>query len=238
MMEEEITRKDEVIPDDKWKFNEEVTRVFENMLSRSIPEYAVMRNLVKEISIKYLGAYGSVLDIGCSNGLSIRDIFDERPECTYTLCDVSEPMLKACRERYKGKDNVTILNNDLRNGVPEGMYDVELSILTIQFTPIEYRHKILKSLYDNLSDDGALIIVEKILGDTCSMDNLLVECYYDMKKENQYTQEQIQTKRKSLEGVLVPITSQWNEELFKSAGFKSIQKFWQDLNFTGWILTK
>lgn len=231
--------KDEVIAKGKWEFNEEVTEVFENMLCRSIPEYNMMRNLVKEISLKYLkNDKSSLLDIGCSNGLSIKEIFLNKTDCEYVLCDVSEPMLDACKKRYENFDNVHVLYNDLRNGVPTGEYDVELSILTIQFTPIEYRHKIVKSLYDNLKEGGILIVVEKILGDTSTMDDLLVECYYDMKKENQYTQEQIQTKRKSLEGVLVPITSKWNEELFKSAGFTIVQKFWQVLNFTGWILKK
>ena len=59
-----------------------------------------------------------------------------------------------------------------------------------------------------------------------------------MKSDNLYTQEQIQKKRKSLEGVLVPITAKWNEDLLKEAGFKQIDCFWRSLNFAGWVAIK
>lgn len=59
-----------------------------------------------------------------------------------------------------------------------------------------------------------------------------------MKKENKYTEEQIVNKRKSLEGVLVPLTSERNTELLKNAGFKNVDCFWRYLNFCGWIAIK
>lgn len=48
----------------------------------------------------------------------------------------------------------------------------------------------------------------------------------------------LKDKRKSLEGVLVPITAKWNEELLESAGFSQIDCFWRCLNFAGWIAIK
>ncbi|MBQ1659307.1 MAG: tRNA (cmo5U34)-methyltransferase, partial [Clostridia bacterium] len=62
--------------------------------------------------------------------------------------------------------------------------------------------------------------------------------YYRIKGEHSYTQEQISAKRKSLEGVLVPITAKWNEQLLGSAGFKKIDCFYRYLNFAGWICIK
>ena len=44
-------------------------------------------------------------------------------------------------------------------------------------------------IYDGLEPGGALIFVEKILSE--SMDDLMVELYYEMKRENGYTEEQI-----------------------------------------------
>ena len=49
---------------------------------------------------------------------------------------------------------------------------------------------------------------------------------------------QIADKRKSLEGVLVPITAKWNENLLKECGFKQIDCFWRCLNFAGWVAIK
>ena len=38
-------------------------------------------------------------------------------------------------------------------------------------------------------------------------------------------------KRLSLEGVLVPVTSNWNIDLLKQAGFRKIDVFWRWMNF-------
>jgi tRNA (cmo5U34)-methyltransferase len=85
---------------------------------------------------------------------------------------------------------------------------------------------------------GAFILVEKILGRDSELNDMFVKLYYETKGENGYTEEQINNKRKSLEGVLVPVTSDWNEQLLSNAGFKHVECFWRSLNFAGWIGTK
>ena len=59
-----------------------------------------------------------------------------------------------------------------------------------------------------------------------------------MKKQNGYTEEQIERKRLSLEGVLVPVTSDWNIDLLKQAGFRQVDIFWKWMNFVGYIAFK
>lgn len=229
--------KDNVISKGKWEFNEEVTEVFDNMLERSIPQYETMRDLVKRIGFRYVRINSTVMDIGCSNGNAIAPFIEKfAMDCNFLLFDVSEPMLKKCRERFG--DIKGIMNYDITQGVPKVNASLVLSILTLQFTPIEYRQKIVQSIYDTLSEGDAFIVVEKVLGNTNDIDSMFVNEYYNIKSENAYTQEQIQSKRKSLEGVLVPITAQWNEELLKSVGFRKIDCFWRYLNFAGWVAIK
>jgi tRNA (cmo5U34)-methyltransferase len=66
----------------------------------------------------------------------------------------------------------------------------------------------------------------------------MVERYYTMKARNGYTQEQIERKRLSLEGVLVPVTAHWNEELLRIAGFTQVDCFWRWMNFAAWIAVR
>jgi tRNA (cmo5U34)-methyltransferase len=129
----------------------------------------------------------------------------------------------------------TILDTDLRHDYPPLQASVTLSVLTLQFTPIEYRQKIIENVYNSTLPGGAFILVEKILGSDSFANDLFVDTYYDRKGENGYTQEQINAKRESLEGVLVPVTESWNRELLTSAGFKHVDAFWRHLNFAGWI---
>lgn len=221
----------------KWEFDDEVARCFDDMLQRSIPDYENMRNLVYSIGKHYAERGKAIIDIGCSNGNAALP-FVKNYHNKFILCDVSESMLDLCRRGFKEYPNVKILNHDLRNGVPNERASLILSILTVQFTPIEYRHKIIQSIYDNLEVGGAFIYVEKLLGCMADIDDILVDEYYNIKREHCYTEEQIKSKRKSLEGVLVPITEEWNKELLHSAGFTKIECFWRYLNFCGWVAVK
>ena len=229
--------KDEVIAKGKWEFDDEVARCFDNMLQRSIPDYENMRKLVYSIGRHYIAKGITVMDIGCSNGNAVLPFVKEF-QTPFLLIDVSESFLDLCKHGFKDYPNVEIMNHDLRKGVPDIESTLILSILTVQFTPIEYRQKIIDSIYRSLIPGGAFVFVEKVLGSTYDIDNVLVDEYYTMKAENQYTQEQIQSKRKSLEGVLVPVTEQWNIDLLKSSGFRKIECFWRYLNFAGWLAVK
>lgn len=228
--------------DKKWEFDESVTDAFDNMLERSIPGYADMRRLVFEVGKHFVKGQTFIVDVGCSNGNAIKPFVEKFGAYnTYRLYDVSYPMLEKTKERYAAwikAGLMSVENHDLREGIEKTNASLILSVLTLQFVPIEYRQKILKSLYDSLIPGGALILVEKVLGNTFDMDSLLVEEYYSLKKENAYTEEQIKTKRKSLEGVLVPITAKWNEELLKDSGFSQIDCFWKYLNFAAWVAIK
>jgi tRNA (cmo5U34)-methyltransferase len=66
----------------------------------------------------------------------------------------------------------------------------------------------------------------------------MVELYYNLKRHHGYTEEQIERKRLSLEGALVPVTAAWNEELLKGAGFAQVDCFWRWMNFGAWIAIK
>lgn len=222
----------------KWEFDEEVTRVFGDMLGRSIPNYDTMRELCFMVGRNFVNDGGTVSDIGCSNGLASEKFIQNFPYTEFYLFDVSEPMLEACRSMYEGRSNVYVLYQDLRKGVPVSGNDLIISSLTIQFTPMEYRQNIFQSVYDNLNRGGAFILVEKVLGNSADIDNILVDEYYNIKRENGYTEELIQNKRKSLEGVLVPMTASFNEHLLRQSGFSKIDCFWRCLNFCAWIAIK
>ena len=53
-----------------------------------------------------------------------------------------------------------------------------------------------------------------------------------------YEYIKIERKKESLEGVLVPVTADWNVELLKEAGFKHVDCYWRHLNFAGWVAVK
>lgn len=246
------SERDNVIAPEKWKFDESVTKCFENMLERSIPQYFIMRKSIADLAYSVIAESNikkpvyKILDIGCSDGIMIETLLDRfsdyKGEGYYTGVDISESMLEKARCRLADEiasEKVKILNCDLRNDFPEGPYSMITSILSIQFIPIEYRQSIIQKIYDSLSCmDGCFIMVEKVLGNTDRLNKLFIKNYYDMKSDNGYSDEQIERKRLSLEGVLVPVTSDWNIDLLKQAGFRQIDVFWRWMNFVGYIAIK
>lgn len=233
---------DQVMPSGKWEFDGEVASVFDDMLSRSIPQYDVMRRACFDMACKYIQPSTDILDLGCSRGESLAFLVDRfGSDNRYIGIDVSQPMIDAAKDRFKREVErgvVKIDNFDLRAGFPSVLASVTLCVLTLQFTPIEYRLRIMQDIYDHIMPGGALILVEKVIGGSAKLNASMVDIYYDLKSRNGYSQEQIERKRLSLEGVLVPMTAKWNEEMMSIVGFRQIDCFWRWMNFAGWVAIK
>ena len=230
--------RDETMPTGRWAFDADVADVFDDMLARSIPQLEVVRGLVTDLADAVTPAGGTVLDIGCSRGGAIAALAERRPDLRFIGTEVSEPMIDAARERFADASNVTIARHDVIDeplsaldlGDPERT--TVIAHLTVQFTPIEERQRLLRRIREHAS---TLLLVEKVLGSTADLDELLVDRYYAMKSRNGYSDEAIRTKRLALRGVLVPLTAAFNEAMLSSAGFGEVDSFWRCLNFAGWI---
>lgn len=224
--------RDETLPTGPWTFDEDVTDAFDDMLSRSIPDLDGMRLAVTRVGLRTAPRGSLVVDVGCSRGDALEPFADAGHPCLGL--DVSAPMLDAARTRYADNPRVRIIEHDLRDGLPSEALEAGLvvSVLSLMFTPIEHRHRILHSI---ARTNAPLLLVEKVLGSDAWTDTLLVETYLDYKRTSGYTEEQIERKRLSLQGVLVPLTAKWNEDALARAGFRSVEPIWRCLNFAAWI---
>jgi tRNA (cmo5U34)-methyltransferase len=223
----------------KWEFDPEVTRVFDDMLERSVPQYGVMRRAVFDVACRFARPGTDIVDLGCSRGEAIAPLVDRfGTQNRFVGIEVSAPMLEAARARFREaieRGVVSLHSMDLRKEYPKAQASVTLSVLTLQFVPIEHRQRVVRDIYRSTVPGGVLILVEKVLGNTADIDRILVDLYYQLKRENGYSQDQIERKRLSLEGVLVPVTAKWNEELLAMAGFRQVDCFWRWMNFAGWV---
>lgn len=219
----------------RWKFDGSVAEKFDAMLHNSIPSYNELSYLLSAIGNHFIDK-GKVVDLGCGTGTTIERL--TKSNADFYLFDNSIPMLEKCRKRFSGIPNVHIKNHDIRDGIPI-MDNVSLvvSCLTLQFVPIEYRQMLLSQINDILNPGGAFILVEKVICNSWQIDSIITEEYYNLKREF-YTEEQIQRKRLSLEGSLVPVTMDMNIQMLKSSGFSKVDVFWRSLNFCGFLALK
>jgi len=227
------------LPEARWQFDESVTSVFDDMLARSIPDIGVMRESVFNLASHFVQPESYVVDLGCSLGGAMTPLVQKfRTNNRFLGIEASKPMLDACRERFKDLIDagiVEIVQGDLRSTYPTVKASLTLCILTLMFTPIEHRFRILRDAFEHTSAGGAFILVEKILGNDARTSSLFVDLYEQHKQGMGYSKEEIDRKRLSLEGVLVPVTASWNEQMLNGAGFAHVECFWRRLNFCGWI---
>jgi tRNA (cmo5U34)-methyltransferase len=235
-------QRDQVQPGDRWAFDGAVTDCFDDMLARSIPQYEEMRRLCFDLGKRYVTPRSDIVDLGCSRGEALAPFVKEFGAYNrYVGIEVSGPMLSAARERFAGligQGIVDVRSDDLREKYPPVRASLTLCVLTLQFTPIEHRLRIVRDAFKGTLSGGAMILVEKVLGATADLNTAMVTLYHDLKQRNGYTLDDIQRKRLSLEGVLVPVTERWNEEILRSSGFDQVDCFWRWMNFAGWIAVK
>lgn len=227
---------------ERWQFDESVTRVFDDMLARSIPQYDVMRETTYALARRYVQRGTHILDLGCSNGSALAPFLREfGADASYVGCEISEPMLDAAREQlapYIAAGLVDIREWDLRRSIPRVYASVVLSVLTLMFVPINYRLRIVTDVYRYLKPGGAFVLVEKLLGASADINDAMVDEYHALKAAHGYTHEEITRKALALEGVQVPLTAHGNEDLLRAAGFEQVDCYWRWHNFAGWIAIK
>jgi tRNA (cmo5U34)-methyltransferase len=226
-------------PGTHWEFDESVAKVFDDMLARSIPQIASMREVVVRFGGALIQPNTDILDLGCACGDSISGLIAGHEKSNrFVGIDRSKPMLLEASRRFQkfiDAGTMEFHEMDLRVGYPSVHASLTLCVLTLQFVPVECRYRVLSEIRAHTTDGGGLILVEKILGVDPITDALLVDQYYAYKRAMGYSQEEIDSKRRALEGVLAPLTATWNEDLLRSAGFRHIECIWRCMNFCGWV---
>lgn len=218
-------------PAGPWQFDRSVADVFDDMLSRSIPDLQNMRRLVTDLAEQFVEPGSWVLDLGCSSGGSLEALATRRPDARFAGIDNSPAMLAEARARIP--ETVELHELDLSHTFPAlAPASVVLSVLTLQFLPPARRPAILAATHDALEDGGALVIVEKV-----SASPLLQRLYRGHKLAAGYSAEAVDTKARALRGVMHPLTADQNVAMLRDAGF-TVERFWTSLNFAGWIATK
>ncbi len=221
-------------PAGPWAFDKSVTRVFDDMIERSIPQYSVMRELIASLALRNGAVGGTVLDLGCSTGISISALALHAHRLVGV--EISESMLEAVRQRFVSYSNIEILEVDLRTAFPSVVdVDVVLAVFTLQFVPVEHRRRVVANAFRALKSGGVMIVAEKIIGESPENQDSFVDLYHGFKLAQGYSQEDVERKALSLEGRLVACTERENVSMFENAGFRSVECVWRWVNFGAWI---
>lgn len=242
-----VSGKDNVFTKDQtgrvdFKFNEQVVSVFDDMVTRSVPFYVEMQRMMTELARDIVLPNTSVYDLGCSTGTTFLNLDRVLPEgVKFVGLDNSQPMLEQCRENLAAAGVTRAIDlqyADLNQGLSLDNASLVVLCLTLQFVRPLKREKLVKSIYDQLPENGAVLLVEKVLGESSLFNRLFIDHYYDFKRRNDYSELEISQKREALENVLIPYKLDENRELLSEVGFRHVEVFFKWYNFTGIVAVK
>jgi tRNA (cmo5U34)-methyltransferase len=225
-----------------FKFGANVAKVFDDMVSRSVPFYGEIQRMVAELAADHTQPGTDVYDLGCSTGttlIGMNTLVD--PNIRFIGIDDSQEMLDKCKSKLMEigfSRNYDLRCADLGRGVEVSNASVVVLCLTLQFVRPIYREKLLRDIYQGLVPGGALILVEKILAEDSRYNRDFIEYYFDYKRRNDYSEMEISQKREALENVLVPYKLSENIALLRDHGFAHCEVFFKWYNFAGLIAVK
>ncbi|MEN8302623.1 MAG: carboxy-S-adenosyl-L-methionine synthase CmoA [Campylobacterota bacterium] len=223
----------------QFEFDEEVAAVFDDMLERSVPFYKESQKITEFFALKNLKEDGVLYDLGCSTAsllLNIHRSLDANAELIGL--DNSEAMLAQAKrkcEAYGAK--VDVLNADILEYEYKEA-DVFISNYTLQFIRPLVREELVKKIASSLKEEGVFIFSEKVISHHSKLNKDLIECYYDFKKEQGYSEYEIMQKREALENVLVPYSEEENMKMALNCGFSHCEVVFRWANFATFIAIK
>jgi tRNA (cmo5U34)-methyltransferase len=225
-----------------FRFDKNVATVFDDMVSRSVPFYAEIQRMCVELTEDFAEPGTNVYDLGCSSGTTfaaLNPAIDNRVR--FVGIDNSPDMLDTARAKFAQLNferEVELRVADINQGVDISNASVVNLILTLQFIRPLRRERLIADIYRGLNENGALILVEKVLGEDSLFNRLFIDYYYDLKRRHGYSEMEISQKREALENVLIPYKLLENRELLLASGFSSVDVFFKWYNFCGIIAVK
>jgi tRNA (cmo5U34)-methyltransferase len=212
---------------------------FDSHIRASIPGYMELVGDCVNLSPRYVQPGTTVMDLGCSTGhllAAVRKINQpDRPDVDYVGIDC-EPGFMPYWDCRRAKN----LRCEVADARTYPLINVSLSYsqFTMQFIRPADKLALLKRVHDGLVEGGALIIAEKTLAETARLQDALNSSYYDFKRQQGFSPEQILDKERSLRRLMTPWTEAELRTALSRVGFREITLFWSRLFFVGLLALK
>lgn len=225
-----------------FRFDEQVARVFPDMIKRSVPGYSHIIAMIGVLAEQYAQPDSQLYDLGSSLGaasLAMRHRV-QAPGARIIAVDNSQAMLDRSRDFLDSEDlptPVQTLCADITELTLERASFVVLNF-TLQFIPLEERQATLQRIYDGMLPGGALVLSEKLRFEDPVQEQLLSQHHHDFKRANGYSDLEISQKRQAIERVLLPESADDHLNRLRSVGFQVATLWYQSFNFASFLAIK
>ena len=224
-------------------FNEDVVRVFPDMIKRSVPGYPTIVENLGVLAAQFAQPGSALYDLGCSLGAVTQAMrrHVKSEGCRVIGVDNSAAMVARCHEYLHAQDSMfqELLPYELIEGDILALDFQPASVValnfTLQFIEPERRLELLTRIRQSLLPGGALILSEKLRFEDEAEQALLTDLHIAFKRANGYSELEIAQKRSALENVMKPDSLQQHRERLLAAGFRQVTPWFQCLNFASLV---
>lgn len=229
------------VPD--FVFNEDVARVFPDMIKRSVPGYPTIVENIGVLAAQFAQPNTVLYDLGASLGAVTQALRRHvRGEgCRVLAVDNSAAMAARCREYLHAQDAMfqellpaEVIEADILELAFEPASVIALNF-TLQFVAPGDRPALLGRIRQSLKPGGALILSEKLCFEDEDEQQLLTDLHVAFKRANGYSELEIAQKRSAIEHVMKPDSLETHRARLREAGFSRVVPWFQCLNFASLV---
>lgn len=222
-------------------FDQNVARVFRDMISRSVPGYATLVSMLPVLAQEYIHDNTRCYDLGCSLGAATLALHHSITHNNVAIIavDNSDAMIAQCKSNIQQETGSTTLEFHCADICNIDITNASMAVMnfTLQFIPPNNRLTLLKKIYQGLNPGGALVLSEKIRFEE-PQQAWMTQLHHTFKKLNGYSDLEISQKRSALENVLVADTIEQHQRRLEQAGFTKILLWYQCFNFVSLLAVK
>ena len=171
---------------------------------------------------------GKILDLGAGTGLLTKRLYDEYPNASYTLVDISEQMLEIARQRFEGLDNFKYLISDYSANLPYEKFDLIASALSLHHIENEDKLLLYSNIYNRLEDKGCLLNLDIFNASTEEMNERYNDYWYQYASEIISENKEQWNKSRELDK---ENTIDETKHLLSKVGFRNIECIYNYLKF-------
>ncbi|MEZ5560827.1 MAG: carboxy-S-adenosyl-L-methionine synthase CmoA [Pseudomonadales bacterium] len=222
-------------------FDDTVVDVFPDMIRRSVPGYEVVIPMTGLMAARHLkstpGIRPIAYDLGCSLGATSLAVLRQMGDlpCTVHAVDNAPAMI----ERGRALIDDARLRWHLGDVRDVALDDAGVVLLNyvLQFVPPDDRLTLLRRIRLALGERGLLIVSEKIRFEDSEVQTRFDAAHLDFKRANGYSELEIAQKRSALENVMRIDSEATHRERFAAAGFGTVVRWYQCLNWASFLVS-
>ncbi len=225
-----------------WESAEQAQR-YRSLSDMVIPGRQEILSVIARCAARFTSARPRIMDIGCGYGEAAAAVLEQKPDCSVTLLDFNDEMLRMAGERFQHIPHASITKHNLDEGLPPDMedesYDAVISCFALHHVAFERRLPLYRDIHHVLKSGGIFINGDRFTGESPALagwqfDNWISWMVESIREKTGKVRGFDQIKERQLESDNrlgdKPGTIWTMREELKSAGFSHADCLWMYLD--------